>query len=78
MGGLPRAKYWEAVMVRIDFDLSGGGTAYLPPPLTRAAHVWIAEHLPADAIRLGDAVAVERRYIGEIASGAIDGGLVAR
>jgi hypothetical protein len=34
--------------------------------------------MPADALRLGDAVAIEWRYIGEIASGAIDDGLVAR
>jgi hypothetical protein len=65
-------------MVRIDFEISGGGTVYLLHPLTPAAHGWIAEHMPADALRLGEAVAIEWRYIGEIASGAIDDGLVAR
>jgi len=65
-------------MARVNFEISGGGTVYLLHPLTHAAHAWIPEHLPADALHLGDAVAIERRYIGEIASGAIDGGLVAR
>ena len=65
-------------MARIDFEISGGGTVYLLHPLTRTAQAWIAEHLPADALRLGDSVAIEWRYIGEIASGAIDDGLVAR
>lgn len=51
---------------------------YLLRPLTRAACTWIAEHLPADALRLGSAVAIEWRYIGEIGSGAIDDGLVGR
>jgi len=64
-------------MVRIDFEISGDGTVYLLHPLTGAARTWIAEHLPADTMRLG-AVAIEWRYIGEIASGAIDDGLVAR
>jgi hypothetical protein len=65
-------------MARVDFEISGDGTVYLLRPLTPVAHDWIAEHLPADALRLGDAVAIEWRSIGEIASGAIDDGLVAR
>jgi hypothetical protein len=62
-------------MARIDFEICGGGSVYLLHPLTRAAHDWIAEHLPADAVRLGDAVAVEWRYIGHIVAGAISDGL---
>ena len=77
MGGLPR-QYWEAVMARIDFEISGGGTVYLLHPLTRAARAWIAQHLPADALRLGNAVAVEWRYIGDIVGGALGDGLVVR
>ena len=65
-------------MARIDFEISGGGTVYLLHPLTRAAHAWIADHLPADAMRLGDAVAVEWRYIGDIVGGAIGGRLRVR
>jgi hypothetical protein len=45
--------------MRTDFEISGGGTVYLLHPLTRAARTWVAEHLPTDAMRLGDAVAVE-------------------
>ena len=65
-------------MARIDFEISGGGTVYLLHPLTRAARAWIAEHLPADATRLGEAVVVEWRYIGPIAGGAIGDGLQVR
>jgi hypothetical protein len=61
-------------MARIDFEISGG-TVHLLQPLTRAAHAWIAEHLPADAMRLGEAFAVEWRCIGDIAGGAIADGL---
>ena len=65
-------------MVCIDFEISGGETVYLLRPLTRDAHAGIAEHLPADAPRLGAAVAVERRYIGDIVGGAIADGLRVR
>ena len=47
-------------------------------PLTRAACTWVAEHLPVDAIRFGNAVAVEWRSIGAIVGGAIGAGLVVR
>jgi len=65
-------------MTRIDFEISGGGTVYLLHPLTRAACTWVAEHLPVDAIRFGNAVAVEWRSIGAIVGGAIGAGLVVR
>jgi hypothetical protein len=65
-------------MVRIDFEISGGGAVYLLHPLTHAANAWIAEHLPADAMRLGEAIAVEWRYIGEVVGGAIGDGLQVR
>jgi hypothetical protein len=50
-------------MAQIDFALSGGETVYLLHPLTCAAHAWIADHLPADFLRFGDAIAIEWRYI---------------
>jgi hypothetical protein len=65
-------------MARIDFEISGGGTVYLLHPLTHEAHDWVAEHLPADALRLGDAVAIEWRYIGQVFGGAIADGLRVR
>lgn len=50
--------------MRIDFELSGHGTVYLFRPITRAARVWVDEHLPADATWWCGAVVVEHRYIG--------------
>ena len=61
-----------------DFDLSGHGTLYLLRPLTRAAHAWVADHLPADATWWCGAVVVEHRYIGPLIGGAIGDGLVVR
>jgi hypothetical protein len=65
-------------MARIDFEISGGGTVYLLRPLTRAACAWIAEHLPRDAIGLGEAIAVEWCYIGDVVGGTIVDGLQVR
>jgi hypothetical protein len=65
-------------MAGIDFEISSGGTVYLLRPLTPAAPAWIPEHLPGDALRLGDAVAVEWRYIGYVVGGAIADGLRVR
>ena len=50
-------------MARIDLESAGGGIVYLLDPLTSAAHDWIAEYLPADAMLLVAAVAVAWRYI---------------
>src|SRR5262245_38186271 len=74
IGGFPR-RHWEAVMSHIDFEISGGGAVYLLHPLTPEAHDWAAEHLPADALRLGDPVAVEWRYVGDVVCGAVADGL---
>ena len=64
--------------MRIDFEISGGGTVYLLHPRTRAARTWVAEHLPTDATWWCGAVVVEHRYIGPIIGGAIGDGLVVR
>jgi hypothetical protein len=74
--GLARASKENAM--RIDFDLSGHGTLYLFRPLTRAAHAWVNEHLPADATWFGGAIVVEHRYIGDIVCGAAADGLRVR
>jgi hypothetical protein len=47
-------------------------------PLTPEAHDWVAEHLPADALHLGDAVAVEWRYLRNVVGGAVADGLRVR
>ena len=64
--------------MRIDFEVSGGGTIYLFRPITRAAHAWVEEHLPEDAMRWCGAVVVEHRFIGGVVGGAIADGLVVR
>jgi predicted thioesterase len=64
-----------------DFLVTGEGpftTVYLLHPLTDAAREWVAEHLPEDAMRLGNAIAVEHRYIGDIVDGARNDGLSVR
>ena len=64
--------------MRIDFELSGHGTVYPFRPITRAAHHWVAEHLPTDATWWCGAVVVEHRFIGDIVAGAIGDGLLFR
>jgi predicted thioesterase len=64
-----------------DFFVTGEGpftTVYLLHSLTDAAREWVAEHLPEDAQRLGNAIAVEHRYIGDIVCGARNDGLAVR
>jgi len=64
-----------------DLLVTGEGpftTVYLLHPLTNAAYEWVAEHLPEDAQRLGDAIAVEHCYIGDIVDGARNDGLAIR
>jgi hypothetical protein len=60
----------------VDFELSGGGTVYLLRPVSRPAHNWVEEYLPANATWFADAIVVEHRYIGPIIGGAIGYGLV--
>jgi hypothetical protein len=64
--------------MRIDFEVSGGGSVYLLRPLTRPARDWVDDHLPDDATWWCGAVVVEHRYIGPIVGGAIGDGLVVR
>jgi len=61
-----------------DFLVTGGGTIYLLHPLTDAAREWVAEHLPEDAQRLGNGIAVEHRFIGDTVRGARNDGLAVR
>jgi hypothetical protein len=58
------------------FASTRGCTVYLLRPLTPAAFNWIEEHIPEDAQRLVNAIAVEHRYIGPIAEGILAYGLV--
>jgi hypothetical protein len=61
-----------------DFSIEGEGrfcAVYLLRPLTPAGFDWVEEHIPEDAQRLGNAVAVEHRYISDIVAGIQDDGL---
>lgn len=61
-----------------DFSIEGEGCfskVYLLRPLTPAAFEWIADHIPEDAQRLGDAIAIEHRYIADIVVGIQNDGL---
>jgi hypothetical protein len=69
----------ESPNTQADFYIEGDGrfcTVYLLRPLTPAAFDWIDEHIPEDAQRLGNAVAVEHRYISSIAEHVVADGLV--
>ena len=52
-------------------------SVYLLILLSDAARAWGEIHLPADAQRLGHAIAVEHRYLGPIVQGMRAEGLVA-
>lgn len=58
-----------------DFRVHDGGSVVLLIPVTDAADSWIAENLPADAMRLGNGVAIECRYFPPIADGILNDGL---
>lgn len=58
-----------------DLSIENEGNIFMLRGLSEAGKAWIAEHIPADAQRLGDAVAVEHRFIADIAQGAVNDGL---
>lgn len=49
-----------------DFEVYGGGTVYMLAPLNATAKEFLYERLGDEAQFLGEAVAVEHRYIGDI------------
>jgi hypothetical protein len=62
--------------VTIDIHLIHHGSIIMLPPLTPAARGWVQDHLPEDAMRFGRGIAVEPRYIDDIADGAEADGLI--
>jgi len=58
-----------------DFTLTNHGSIYLLTPHTDAAEAWIGEHIPEDAQTLGPSVAIEWRYVSDIADGIEADGL---
>lgn len=61
---------------RFDFAVYDAGTLVLLKPLSRRAQKWVREHIPADAMRFGGSIAVERRYLAPILRGIADSGMV--
>jgi len=58
-----------------DFIVTDHFTIFLLTPLTESAIDWVSEHLPPDALRFGDSIAVEHRFIGDIIDGVQQDGL---
>jgi hypothetical protein len=59
-----------------DFSLAGGGTVYLFHPLTEKARAWLALHCAPSSEHqyLGDALAIEHRFVSSIVAQAqLDG-----
>lgn len=58
-----------------DFIFSSHGSVTLLWPASEAAREWLDEHMPEDAQYLGEAVAIEPRYAGDVIEGAMNDGL---
>ncbi len=58
-----------------DFLFVNHGSVTILTPLTKAAKVWVAEHLPDDALTFGRGTVIEPRYAGPILEGLVDDGL---
>jgi hypothetical protein len=58
-----------------DLSITDHGSIFLLRGLSEAGQDWIAEHIPADAQCFAGAIAVEHRYIRDIAEGAVADGL---
>jgi len=59
-----------------DLHFTDHGSIWLMEPRTELATAWIAEHIPNDAQRFGDAIVIEPRYVESIVEGATFDGLV--
>lgn len=53
----------------MDFDVSDHGSIVLLTPRTDAARSWATENLPDDAQMMGNAYAIEPRYVDDILEG---------
>ena len=62
----------------MDFTVTSHGSIFLLQPHTAAALGWVAEHLPSEALTMGDAVVVEHRFIADIVIGIQADGLGVR
>jgi len=58
-----------------DFYVANHGSIFLLTPVTQAAREWVAEHIPEDAPALGNSIAIEHRFVGEVLAGITNDGL---
>lgn len=58
-----------------DVTLSGSGSVYLFHLLTEAARDWVDTHVSTDRQMFGAALAVEHRYVADLAQGMRADGL---
>jgi hypothetical protein len=61
--------------MNVDFELQDVGSIAILFPLTSAAHTWVADHLPNDAIYWTGGVVIEHRFVHDIVNGIVDDGL---
>lgn len=61
-----------------DFLFANHGTVTILTALSQFAKNWLAEHLPAHAMRWGGGVVIEPRYALPILNGILDAGLTVR
>lgn len=61
----------------LDFIATDHGSIIMLAPQSQAADDWLADNIGDDALYMGDALAVEPRYFGDIAAGIIADGLSA-
>ena len=54
-----------------DFTIQNEGTILILIPVSAAADIWIAEHIPDDSMRWGAGVVVEPRYMADIVDGIL-------
>lgn len=62
-------------MELMDFEIVNGGSVSLIIPLTREGRRWLDDSIGEDALYLGQGLAVEARYLGQIVEGIILSGL---
>jgi hypothetical protein len=62
-------------MELMDFEIVNGGSVSLIIPLTREGRRWLDDSIGEDALYLGQGLAVEARYLGQIVGGILSSGL---
>ena len=59
-----------------DLIFENHGTIWLMTPNTDAGKDWVNEHIPEDAMKHGNAIVIEHRYVWDIINGALADGLI--